>query len=67
MGCCAAAEHRYLSALLGSPFGTQIPFAGGVDRRRDIGLVDACYAVRQPLRRLWSYAEACSTVREATK
>ena len=58
---------RQIDNVVAAVRGTQVPFVGGVDGRRAVGLVEACYAVRQPLRRPWNYPEAYSAVREATQ
>jgi predicted dehydrogenase len=58
---------RQLDNVVSAVRGMQVPSVGGVDGRRAVGLVEACYAVRQPLRRPWNYPEAYSALREASQ
>ena len=58
---------RQLANLVAAVRGSRVPLVGGADGRRAVGLIEACYAVRQPLRRPWNYPEAYSAVRQATE
>jgi predicted dehydrogenase len=58
---------RQLANLVAAVRGSRAPLVGGAEGRRAVGLIEACYAVRQPLRRPWNYPEAYSAVRQATE
>ena len=57
---------RQLADVVAAVRGTGSPLVGGIDGRRAVGIVEACYAVRQPLRQPWDYPEAYSGTPDTT-
>jgi len=69
-------DHTFERAPLRTVFGRQLedvvaavrltraPLVGGSDGRRAVGVVEACYAMRQLLIRPWNYPQAYSATRE---
>ncbi len=55
---------RQLDDVIAAVRGMKSPLVGAVDGRRAVGIVEACYAAKQPLRRPWNYPEAYSVSRE---
>jgi len=55
---------RQLDDVVAAVRGRHAPLIGGVDGRRAVGVVEACYAMRQPLTRSWNYPQAYSVTRE---
>jgi predicted dehydrogenase len=53
---------RQLSDVVAAIRGASPPAAGGVEGRRAVALVEACYACREPLRHPWDYPEAYTGV-----
>lgn len=58
---------RQLANVVAAVRESRAPLVGGAEGRRAVGLVEACYAVRQPLRRPWHYPEAYSAAWQATE
>jgi hypothetical protein len=57
---------RQLNDMVAAVRGTRSLLVGAADARRTVGIVEACYAMRQPLRRPWDYPEAYSDLRETS-
>jgi hypothetical protein len=58
---------RQLANVVAAVRESGVPLVGGAEGRRAVGLIEACYAVREPLRLPWNYPEAYSAVRQATE
>lgn len=54
---------RQLEDVVTAIRGAGAPLIGGLDGRRAVGIVEACYAMRQPLTRPWNYPQAYSVTR----
>ncbi|MEJ7813125.1 MAG: Gfo/Idh/MocA family oxidoreductase [Gemmatimonadaceae bacterium] len=53
---------RQLADVVAAIRGDGQPLVSGHDGRRAVALVEACYALRQPMRRPWDYPEAYASV-----
>src|SRR5678815_1581649 len=58
---------RQLDDVVAAIRGTRPPLVGGVDGRRAVAIVEACYGVRTPLRQPWNYPEAYAGNRETAE
>ena len=56
---------RQLADVVGAIRGGRPPLVSGVDGRRVVALVEACYALRRPLRRSWDYPEVYASLGKA--
>jgi predicted dehydrogenase len=54
---------RQLDNVVAAVRGMLAPLVGGIDGRRAVGVVEACYAMKQPLSRPWDYPQAYSATR----
>jgi predicted dehydrogenase len=53
---------RQLADMVGAIRGGRPPLVGGVEARRVVAVVEACYALRRPLRRTWDYPEVYASL-----
>jgi predicted dehydrogenase len=56
---------RQLDDVVAAVRGTRPPLVGGVDGRRAVAAVEACYAMKRPLSRPWDYPQAYSFSKRA--